>query len=166
MQIHAHVHDDHCLLSVSGVVGTVDVARLRGEIMDVLRRAGDLLLDMRQAGPVSDHLRPALAAATARARDQDRRVIVIDNALGATAACLRRQGMHLRIPIYRDPETALGSLREGRDAVPRRWVRSGGGGVPDGHRDPSGHVVSGADRGAVAPRARGDVSTSPQGRRA
>jgi hypothetical protein len=126
MQIHVHVHDGHCLLSVSGTVGTVDVPRLRAEILAVLNEHdGDLLVDMRQAGRVSDHLPAALTAAATRAKDRDQYVVVIDDAQGATAAGLRRQRMHLKLSVYRDSADALSGLQGDRDAAARRRTGAG-----------------------------------------
>jgi hypothetical protein len=126
MQIHLHVHDGHCVLSVSGSVGTVDVPGVRARMLAVLNEHdGDLLVDMRQAGPVSDHLAGALTAAYTRAKDSGRYVVVIDDARGATAACLRRQRMHMRIPMHRDSADALSGLRGSRDAEARRCIGVG-----------------------------------------
>jgi hypothetical protein len=64
---------------------------------------GDVLLDMRQAGPVHGLLTAALAAAVSRARNLGHRIVVIDRLGGAAAGNLRRYGPQGPIPIYPDP---------------------------------------------------------------
>lgn len=123
MNLELSVHDDQSLLTVSGSVDIVDVPRLRDRIQSVLEEhRGDVLLDMRQALPVSDQLMSALTSARTLAKHLGRRLVVIDDIEGVTAGDLRRHGMHFRIPIYQDPADATAGLRADRDARERLQV--------------------------------------------
>jgi hypothetical protein len=118
MEFDLRVDRDHCVLVVSGSISTVDVPRVRGRILDLFGECdGDLLLDLRRAGPVCDHLVAALAAGRTRAKLHGRNLVVIDDSEGAVTASLRRQKMHFRIPIYGDPDAALAGVRGDRRAL-------------------------------------------------
>ena len=120
MHLALSVHDSDSLLTVTGDVETVDVPILRGRILDALEaNLGDVLLDMREAGTVSDQLMVALTAARARAKHLRHRIVVVDSVEGATTGSLRRLGMQFRIPIYRDPEAAVLGLRADREVRAR-----------------------------------------------
>ena len=124
MDLHVTVQHDHSVLLVSGAVDTTSVPRLRARILALLaQQQGDVLLDMRQAGPVSDHLAVALTAARVRAEDGHQYVVVIDDPDGATASGLRRKGLHTRIPVHSCPAEAVAGLREDRRARARRWTQ-------------------------------------------
>lgn len=120
MQLVLSVHNTECLLTVSGSVDATDMPRLRSGVLDVLdNNRGDVLLDMRQAGPVHGLLTAALAAARSRAKNLRQRIVVIDRLDGAAAGNLRQHGMQRRIPIYPDPPAAAAGLRAARAARAR-----------------------------------------------
>jgi len=148
MQLSLSVHDHESLFTVSGSVEAVDVPRLRGLVLDAIEEDGtDVLLDMRAAGPVDELLLPALTAARTRAKHLRRRIVVIDEAEGATARDLRRTGLQFRIPIYGDPAEATVGLRADRaararlaagDPVPAPGTADGVAGAPPGQGAGSG----------------------------
>jgi hypothetical protein len=123
MKITLSAHDHESVLAVIGPVDAVDVPLLNDHIMARLdQNQGDLLLDMRQAGPVTDVLMTALDAARTRAKHLRHRVVVVDTHDGATAKALRRRGMHFRIPVYLDLPAASAGLEADRTARTRRAV--------------------------------------------
>jgi hypothetical protein len=136
MHLELSVHDHESLFTVTGSVDTVDVPRLRGHILEALDEDGDVLLDMRRAGPVSDHLMAALTAARSRAKHLRHRVVVVDDDDGPTAGSLRRHGMQFRIPIYRLPADATAGLRADR-AARARLTLGGSAAPPDAPDDPA-----------------------------
>lgn len=117
MNLALSVQDNESVLAVSG---DVDVPGLRSCILAVLdQNRGDVLLDMRQASPVSDDLMAALAAVRSHAKHLHHRIVVVDAPDGGTGEGLRRHGMHIRIPIYLDPACATAGLQADRDARAR-----------------------------------------------
>lgn len=108
MGLTTSVQGTDSVVAISGRVHDSDVSDLRAGVLDVLdRNRGDLLLDMRAAGPVDDALLiPALVAVRTPAKYLHHRIVVIDDADGKTASSLRRLGMHFRFAVYPDADSA------------------------------------------------------------
>lgn len=120
MKITLSARDTESVLAVTGPVEAVDVPLLNDRILATLdQNQGDVLLDMRQADPVSDVLMTALNGARSRAKLLRHRIVVVDTLDGATARSLRSHGMHFRIPIYLDLPTASAGLHADRTARTR-----------------------------------------------
>lgn len=120
MKISLSARDHESVLAVTGPVDAVDVPLLNDRILATLdQNQGDVLLDMREADPVSDVLMRALTGARSRAKHLRHRIVVVDTLDGATARSLRRHGMHFRIPIYLDLPAASAGLHADRTARTR-----------------------------------------------
>lgn len=123
MHIALSAHDPQSLVTVvtvSGTVDAVDVPPLQDQVMELLDlNQGDVLIDLHWVTAVDDALAAGLAAMRSRSRFVGRRVVVVDDADGATLALLRRHGMHFRIPVYLEVDAATTGLRADREARDR-----------------------------------------------
>jgi anti-anti-sigma factor len=112
------------VLTLSGQVGHAKVPQLRDALLDAVDRADtDVLIDTHQITAFDDAALVALTAARKRAKFLRHRVAVLDGEHSTVALSLRRNGMHIRMPVYPDLETASRHLAADREARARLTLR-------------------------------------------
>jgi anti-anti-sigma regulatory factor len=124
MQITSLEGPDEEVLTLSGKIGRAQVPELRARLLEAVDHAGAVvLIDTHQVTAFDDAALVALTAARKRSRFLRHRIVVVDGEHSVVAASLRRNGMHVRMPVFPDVATASRSLAADREARARLTLR-------------------------------------------
>ena len=120
MRITTLDRPDARVLTVSGPIGPDQVSRLQESLLEAVDGAGtDVLIDTHQVSAFDDAALVALTAARKRSKFLRHRVAILDGENSIVTLSLRRNGMHIRMPVYPDLETASRHLAADREARAR-----------------------------------------------
>jgi anti-anti-sigma regulatory factor len=112
------------VITLSGDIGRDQVAQLRSRLLDGVERAdADVLIDTHQVSAFDDAALAALTSARKRSRFLRHRIVVLAGEDGAVAISLRRNGMHIRMPVFPDAATASRHLAADRETRHRLTLR-------------------------------------------
>ncbi len=119
MKITSSAHRDAQVLTVEGAVGPAQMTQLRAALQSELVRevGGDVILDVRRVGSFDDEVLMVLTAGRTLGKSRRRRIVVVDDAGGATCRSLRRSGQIFRFPVYPDVDAASAALVVERRAL-------------------------------------------------
>lgn len=120
MQITTLDGPDARVLSLSGQIGPEQVTQLQDSLLKAVDSAGtDVLIDTHQVSAWDDAALVALTAARKRSKFLRHRVAILDGENSSVMLSLRRNGMHIRMPVYPDLEAASRHLAADREARAR-----------------------------------------------
>ena len=119
MEITQTENETETVVHLVGEISHGQIKELRGSLFQAVNDV-DVVIDARGVTDFDDTALTALSAARSRAKWRSHRLVVVDEEDGRLRASLRRTGLHLHFPVYRDPAGAAKGLSADRLATARK----------------------------------------------